>query len=195
MSCSQPEHPYTVGLLGSIPRIDRALERLATIEGMLPDMTGRRPAAASPRAARLSTDACVAAPPPSCGRRRPLVALHARAAAKGWCHDRAARGRWIWSKHFVARRSIFGRPTRIVNAVDGVNFTRRGRQDAGAGRRIRLRQVDRRPAGAAADRGGGRQNPVRGPRHLALNAEANCAPIAATRRSSSRTRTPRSIRA
>ena len=35
----RPAHPYTVGLLGSIPRLDRRAERLATIEGMVPDMT------------------------------------------------------------------------------------------------------------------------------------------------------------
>ena len=31
-----PQHPYTIGLLGSIPRIDVDRERLATIEGMVP---------------------------------------------------------------------------------------------------------------------------------------------------------------
>jgi peptide/nickel transport system ATP-binding protein/oligopeptide transport system ATP-binding protein len=31
-----PQHPYTVGLLGSIPRLDRDRERLATIEGTVP---------------------------------------------------------------------------------------------------------------------------------------------------------------
>jgi peptide/nickel transport system ATP-binding protein len=32
-----PQHPYTVGLLGSIPRLDERKERLATIEGMVPN--------------------------------------------------------------------------------------------------------------------------------------------------------------
>jgi oligopeptide/dipeptide ABC transporter ATP-binding protein len=31
-----PQHPYTIGLLGSIPRLDVERERLATIEGMVP---------------------------------------------------------------------------------------------------------------------------------------------------------------
>ena len=35
----RPEHPYTVGLLGSIPRFEHGSEALATIEGMVPDMT------------------------------------------------------------------------------------------------------------------------------------------------------------
>jgi oligopeptide/dipeptide ABC transporter ATP-binding protein len=31
-----PQHPYTIGLLGSIPRVDDELPRLATIEGRVP---------------------------------------------------------------------------------------------------------------------------------------------------------------
>jgi peptide/nickel transport system ATP-binding protein len=34
----RPEHPYTVGLLGSLPRLDRRVEHLATIEGTVPNM-------------------------------------------------------------------------------------------------------------------------------------------------------------
>lgn len=33
-----PRHPYTVGLLGSLPRLDRKSERLFSIEGTPPDM-------------------------------------------------------------------------------------------------------------------------------------------------------------
>jgi peptide/nickel transport system ATP-binding protein len=36
---ASPQHPYTVGLLGSIPRLDRRTSHLATIEGMVPNMT------------------------------------------------------------------------------------------------------------------------------------------------------------
>jgi peptide/nickel transport system ATP-binding protein len=39
----QPQHPYTVGLLGSIPRLDVQRERLASIEGQVPNPL-RRPA-------------------------------------------------------------------------------------------------------------------------------------------------------
>jgi peptide/nickel transport system ATP-binding protein len=59
-----PQHPYTVGLLGSIPHLDRRTSRLATIEGVVPNMTnpprGCRFAARCP----LAEDACTAAPPP-----------------------------------------------------------------------------------------------------------------------------------
>jgi peptide/nickel transport system ATP-binding protein len=61
---ANPQHPYTVGLLGSIPRLDRRASHLATIEGMVPNMTnpprGCRFAARCP----LAEDACTAAPPP-----------------------------------------------------------------------------------------------------------------------------------
>ena len=36
---ARPEHPYTVGLLGSIPRLDEKRDRLPSIEGRVPDMT------------------------------------------------------------------------------------------------------------------------------------------------------------
>ena len=33
---ADPQHPYTIGLLGSIPRLDVDRERLSTIEGTVP---------------------------------------------------------------------------------------------------------------------------------------------------------------
>jgi peptide/nickel transport system ATP-binding protein len=61
---ASPQHPYTVGLLGSIPRLDRSTAHLATIEGMVPNMT--RPPAGCRFAARCPfvEDACTKAPPP-----------------------------------------------------------------------------------------------------------------------------------
>ena len=61
---ASPQHPYTVGLLGSIPRLGHRAEQLATIEGMVPNMTqpphGCRFAARCP----FVLDACTKAPPP-----------------------------------------------------------------------------------------------------------------------------------
>jgi peptide/nickel transport system ATP-binding protein len=34
-----PQHPYTIGLLGSIPRLDAKTEELAAIDGMVPSMS------------------------------------------------------------------------------------------------------------------------------------------------------------
>jgi peptide/nickel transport system ATP-binding protein len=59
-----PEHPYTVGLLASIPRLDVRTDRLAAIDGVLPDMTS--PPAGCRFAARCPfvIEACTSAPPP-----------------------------------------------------------------------------------------------------------------------------------
>ncbi|MEH2628485.1 peptide/nickel transport system ATP-binding protein [Bradyrhizobium sp. AZCC 1719] len=61
---ASPQHPYTVGLLGSIPRLGRRTEHLATIEGMVPNMAN--PPAGCRFAARCPfvVEPCVAAPPP-----------------------------------------------------------------------------------------------------------------------------------
>ncbi len=44
---AEPQHPYTIGLLGSIPRLDLEQARLAAIEGFVPD------AAAMPKGCRF----------------------------------------------------------------------------------------------------------------------------------------------
>jgi peptide/nickel transport system ATP-binding protein len=61
---ASPQHPYTVGLLGSIPRLDRRAAHLATIEGMVPNMAN--PPAGCRFAARCPfvSEPCRAAPPP-----------------------------------------------------------------------------------------------------------------------------------
>ena len=59
-----PQHPYTIGLMGSLPRLDERREKLSVIEGTVPDMT--RPPTGCRFAARCAfADAqCVALPPP-----------------------------------------------------------------------------------------------------------------------------------
>jgi len=61
---ANPQHPYTVGLLGSIPRLDRRTSHLATIEGMVPNMAS--PPAGCRFAARCPfvENACTSSPPP-----------------------------------------------------------------------------------------------------------------------------------
>jgi peptide/nickel transport system ATP-binding protein len=59
-----PEHPYTVGLLASIPRLDVRAERLAAIEGILPDMTAPPVGCRFADRCPFVLDACRAAPPP-----------------------------------------------------------------------------------------------------------------------------------
>jgi peptide/nickel transport system ATP-binding protein len=60
----RPGHPYTVGLLGSIPRLDRRVDRLAAIEGMVPNMTALPDGCRfAPRCPLAIEDCGLAAPP------------------------------------------------------------------------------------------------------------------------------------
>jgi peptide/nickel transport system ATP-binding protein len=59
-----PQHPYTLGLMGSIPRLDRRADRLATIEGSLPDMTAPPVACRFAPRCPFVEQRCTAAPPP-----------------------------------------------------------------------------------------------------------------------------------
>jgi peptide/nickel transport system ATP-binding protein len=61
---ASPQHPYTVGLFGSIPRLDRQASHLATIEGMVPNMTAPPPGCRFAARCPFAGDICVEAPPP-----------------------------------------------------------------------------------------------------------------------------------
>jgi peptide/nickel transport system ATP-binding protein len=61
---ANPQHPYTVGLLGSIPRLDRRTAHLATIEGMVPNMTNPPPGCRFAARCPFVFDICIQAPPP-----------------------------------------------------------------------------------------------------------------------------------
>ena len=105
-------------------------------------------------------DICVAAPPPivtvSPGS---LVALHQGAAGGPGVVTVLLEVKGL-VKHFVAERSVFGRPMAIVKAVDGVSFSvDKGKTlalvgESGCGK------SHRQPAGVAADRAGCRQHPL-----------------------------------
>ncbi|WP_295143371.1 ABC transporter ATP-binding protein [uncultured Reyranella sp.] len=60
---ARPEHPYTVGLLGSIPRLDEKRERLPSIEGRVPDMTRPPPGCRFAARCPFVEPECIAAPP------------------------------------------------------------------------------------------------------------------------------------
>ncbi len=161
---ANPQHPYTVGLLGSIPRLDRRAQHLATIEGMVPNManppTGCRFAARCP----FVSDICLAAPPP-------LAMLSPGHASR--CESGPHWKGWVSLRIRALLRSrrpgqTFRRRTIGVRAADRPRqsgrwrqFFGRRRQDAGVGRRVRLRQIHRQPAGAAADRAGRRHGSFR----------------------------------
>jgi peptide/nickel transport system ATP-binding protein len=61
---ANPQHPYTVGLLGSIPRLGRRTSHLATIDGMVPNMADPPPGCRFAARCPFAESACVAAPPP-----------------------------------------------------------------------------------------------------------------------------------
>jgi peptide/nickel transport system ATP-binding protein len=60
----QPQHPYTVGLMASIPRLDHRVDKLATIEGSLPDMSAPPHGCRFAPRCPFASEICVAAPPP-----------------------------------------------------------------------------------------------------------------------------------
>ena len=154
---ADPQHPYTIGLLGSIPRIDVDRERLATIEGTVPSPNNQ------PKGCRFA---------PRC----PFADLRCRAAAAAVARYRARAIRWRagrrrsrW-RHERCRprcpglagrwpgQAFCGQPRPHPPQGGRPGARRRGRQlrdrprrDAGAGRRVRLRQVDHRTPGAAPD--------------------------------------------
>ena len=59
-----PQHPYTLGLLGSIPRLDLDRERLTAIEGAVPPPHAWPPGCRFAPRCPFATPECDAAPPP-----------------------------------------------------------------------------------------------------------------------------------
>ncbi len=53
-----PQHPYTVGLLGSIPQIDQVQDRLASIEGQVPNPLSRPAGCAFAARCPFAQDPC-----------------------------------------------------------------------------------------------------------------------------------------
>jgi oligopeptide transport system ATP-binding protein len=61
----EPRHPYTLGLLKSIPRLDQALkEKLDPIEGLPPDLVNLPPGCPFRPRCRFAVDKCAAEYPP-----------------------------------------------------------------------------------------------------------------------------------
>jgi peptide/nickel transport system ATP-binding protein len=59
-----PEHPYTVGLMGSLPRLDQKADRLAVIDGVVPDMSALPAGCRFAPRCPFADDVCRSAPPP-----------------------------------------------------------------------------------------------------------------------------------
>jgi peptide/nickel transport system ATP-binding protein len=71
-----PQHPYTVGLLGALPRLDRRRSRLAAIEGTVPNMT------APPPGCRFAARCPFVIP--RCAEMPPLAAVAADRLSRCW---------------------------------------------------------------------------------------------------------------
>ncbi len=73
-----PRHPYTVGLMGSIPSVHRKFERLAQIDGAMPRLTQIPPGCAfNPRCAQAFG---------RCRRERPELTADGRTRAACWLY-------------------------------------------------------------------------------------------------------------
>ena len=59
-----PTHPYTIGLFGSLPKLDSTEKRLKPIKGMMPDPTLEIPGCKFAERCEHATDACRAQKPP-----------------------------------------------------------------------------------------------------------------------------------
>jgi peptide/nickel transport system ATP-binding protein len=58
-----PQHPYTVGLLGAVPRLERTGGRLASIEGTVPDLRSPPPGCRFSPRCPFHIERCVEQPP------------------------------------------------------------------------------------------------------------------------------------
>ena len=188
-----PRHPYTQGLIGSIPVVGEVKDELAVIPGNVPNLidlpTGCRFA---PRCltrvaenVELAPEHPPAAPPDRTRPRRPLLAVPrsrrptrgTRSAVTGPPCDASRPSRPVASR---AGRTASGRSSRSAtssstsrSAAGSCSGRRHGpggrrrllrdppRRDARPGRRVGLRQDDRRAAPPAPDRADVRLDPVR----------------------------------
>ena len=73
-----PQHPYTIGLLGSIPRLDGDTDRLLSIEGAVPPPFAMPPGCRFAPRCPFTTPACTATPPAM----RPLAPSHTAACLR-----------------------------------------------------------------------------------------------------------------
>jgi oligopeptide/dipeptide ABC transporter ATP-binding protein len=80
-----PKHPYTVGLLNSVPRLDsRSGSRLLPIEGEIPDPSNLPPGCAFRPRCQWAVEKCVTDDPP-------LVEAAADQMSACWEHERVSR--------------------------------------------------------------------------------------------------------
>ena len=164
----KPRHPYTAGLMGSIPALDSHAQRLVQIDGSMPRLNAIPTGCAfNPRCGQQL---------PRCTQDRPELMAAGTSRAACWLHEE----RWRHERHSPVGRSPGRGPlVRRVAAVAGAQVVRqaqghaarrrrrvlrhRARRDAGAGGRVGLRQVHRGAHAGRAVRPDARRYPLRRP--------------------------------
>jgi len=134
-----PRHPYTLGLLRSVPRLDHARgARLETIEGLVPNLADAPPGCRFAPRCPFRIEICAQEPPllptdtggvSRCHRHEDIAAGRITwASEQGAGQDQAARDaepllslRGL-TKHFVVR-GRFGQKPGLVRAVEDVSFS------------------------------------------------------------------------
>ena len=179
-----PQHPYTWGLLESMPSVEAKVAHLHAIEGSPPSVINLPPGCPFHPRCPHRFDPCDKLRPPlktaegghadachlDAGRQAPAVGgapgrarwgwgreQLRRAAHRGRAPDQALPGR-LGRVHTPGRRGARGR---------GRDAQRAPRRDARHRRRVGLRQVDDGTAHAQAARADGGHDPLRWPRHHA----------------------------
>ncbi len=163
----KPQHPYTRGLLASVPRLDGpAGERLVPIDGAPPDL--RRAAAGLPFAPRCThaVASCLDDAPARCATpaatsppntATPACAMNSRSSDAATGGNELLRVEDLKVHFPVTKGVLFKHMVGVVKAVDGVSFTiRRGETlglvgESGCGKSttslavLRMQPVTRRP--------------------------------------------------
>ncbi|MBL8698720.1 MAG: ABC transporter ATP-binding protein [Alphaproteobacteria bacterium] len=139
----RPRHPYTIGLMRSVPRLDRPRDRrLETIEGLPPNLLAPPPGCRFAPRCRLVSTACDSVPPLAAVGPDHLSACWRSAELGGPTPEpepatrpagmaAASRGGPVavvdgLTKHFSIRAKdagFFSDARAVVRAVDGVSFT------------------------------------------------------------------------
>jgi peptide/nickel transport system ATP-binding protein len=135
---ADPQHPYTEGLLASIPGIDRTVQRLRVIEGNVPNLLDLPSGCAFRDRCPNALPRCAHEIPPLVEVRPGLeVACFNYKEARGQLSlenlsvaataNQEGRGPILevkgLVKHFIADKGFLGRGKTYVHAVEGISFT------------------------------------------------------------------------
>jgi peptide/nickel transport system ATP-binding protein len=135
---NDPQHPYSEGLLNSIPGLDRSVDRLNVIDGNVPNLLDLPTGCAFRDRCLYALERCASEVPPLVSRRPGLEVAcfnyrdlrdNRRAKITGSARQESAAretGTLVevrdLVKHFAANKGFFGQGRSFVHAVDNVSF-------------------------------------------------------------------------